>query len=182
MILNGTAICAERSHKGENDADCSDTEIAFKKPVSIHIAANLLHLGANTLEFRVEQRKGVGFGLDYTGTVIFMTTPPYQGYILPYATSTKSPVTVPEPSSLAVAHRRDRSASGFGITKHEKNRRLNRRRRTRVIPLIIELHKIGYFGSMTSGNPFFELPMMTIFVFSLIAIFSVASIPFHSSN
>ncbi|MFZ0821409.1 MAG: PEP-CTERM sorting domain-containing protein [Candidatus Acidiferrales bacterium] len=101
VILNGTAICAERSHKGENDADCSDTEIAFKKAVSIHIAANLLHLGANTLEFRVEQRKGVGFGLDYTGTVNFMT-PPYQGYILPYATSTKSPVTVPEPSSLAM--------------------------------------------------------------------------------
>ena len=40
----------------------------------------------------------------------------------------------------------------------------------------------GYFGSSTSGNPFLAFPMITTFAFELAASFSVASMPFHSSN
>lgn len=39
-----------------------------------------------------------------------------------------------------------------------------------------------YLGSSTSGSPFFEFPIITILEFGLTASFSVASIPFHSSN
>jgi hypothetical protein len=39
-----------------------------------------------------------------------------------------------------------------------------------------------YFGSSTSGSPFFGLPMITTLAFALAASFSVASMPFHSSN
>src|ERR1700676_5726825 len=39
-----------------------------------------------------------------------------------------------------------------------------------------------YLGSSTSGSPFFELPMITTLAFALVASFSVASMPFHSSS
>jgi hypothetical protein len=101
VILNGAAICAEKLPRGDNDATCSEIEIGFERAVSIHIPRNLLHLGANTLEFRVTQQRGNSFGLDYVGTVSFVG-PPYQGYALPYGTSGGSPISVPEPSSLAM--------------------------------------------------------------------------------
>ncbi len=38
----------------------------------------------------------------------------------------------------------------------------------------------GYFGSKTSGKPFFGLPITTTLVLLLSASFSVASMPFHT--
>ena len=41
---------------------------------------------------------------------------------------------------------------------------------------------LHYFGSSTRGKPFLALPITTILVLVLVASFSVASIPFHSSS
>jgi len=101
VILNGVAICAESSPRGNSDAICSDTEIGYRKAVTIHLPAKLLHLGSNRLEFRVAQRKGASLGLDYAGKVNFNDAIyPVNG--LYFASGRENPIPVPEPSSLAM--------------------------------------------------------------------------------
>jgi hypothetical protein len=56
---------------------------------------------------------------------------------------------------------------------------------TPSVGLITSLLSLRFYlllGSNTSGSPFFGFPMMTTFEFGLVANFSVASMPFHSSN
>ncbi len=121
VFLNGVAVCADGWRHDGNDAKCSDTEIAYRDAATIDLPANMLRIGRNTLEIRVVRRKGTSFGLDYSGTVDYLT-PGYSGYGVPILSRNggggqinpppsgggggggggNPPITVPEPSSLGL--------------------------------------------------------------------------------
>jgi hypothetical protein len=71
VLLNGTMICAKGLPIEDARATCPETAVGSRTPIIFDLPAKLLHIGANMLEFRVAQRKGVSFGLDYTGSVNF---------------------------------------------------------------------------------------------------------------
>jgi hypothetical protein len=71
VFLNGTLICAKELAIEEAHATCPEAAIGSRAAIILDLPANVLHIGANVLEFRVAQRKGSSFGLDYTGSVDF---------------------------------------------------------------------------------------------------------------
>jgi hypothetical protein len=76
VILNGGVIYAAGLENGKAGAKCSGGESMCSTAVTVHLPADLLYLGANTLEFRVTRGKKGTLGLDYTGRVNF-TKPTY---------------------------------------------------------------------------------------------------------
>ena len=116
VVLNGYALCEDGWRQATTGENCSDAEIGYKRAATIDLPLNLMHLGSNTLEIRVEIHKGTSFGLDYTGKVDY-ENPNYWGdgqsyfgsygdggYKHPYPPyppyPPNPPLTVPEPSSL----------------------------------------------------------------------------------
>jgi hypothetical protein len=101
VYLNGSLIYAEASQTSEDRAACSDTENGCLAGVTIKLPKNLLRHGPNKLEFRLAQRRGVSFGLDYRGKVDLIDAyyPVFADRIPPSAIF---PITVPEPSSLSM--------------------------------------------------------------------------------
>jgi hypothetical protein len=70
VILNGVTLVSEASTSNNYYLTCSDLGIGCRGGYRVDLPADLLKTGDNVLEFRVAQRAGSSFGLDYYGEIV----------------------------------------------------------------------------------------------------------------